>query len=251
MIPARPGIALLVLGLLAAAPALAADRPSFRVSVEAGASFQAYNQLRIPARTGTRFDYDALTGSPVSPFFRIEAEAEPWARHGFRVAYQYLRNEGTGVLPGPTVFAGQVFAPGARTAGRYSFDAFRATWRYTLIEAQEWRVRLGATLLLRDAEVRLSQNGRIARDEDVGLVPLLHAAFDARLAPRLTLSGEVDGLGFGQGYAVDLGLRLGYDLDRNWQVSGGWRMLAGGADTRSTFAFARFHALTAGLAYRF
>jgi opacity protein-like surface antigen len=61
----------------------------------------------------------------------------------------------------------------------------------------------------------------------------------------------VDGLGFGQGYAVDLGLRVGYDVTRNWQVSAGWRMLAGGVDNSDTYAFARFQTVTAGVAYRF
>ena len=237
--------------LVLAPPALAQERARWRVALEIGASFQTANEVHIPSRTGTRFDYDALTGGPVSPFFRAELEAGPWERHGLRFVYQYLRNEGTGTLPTPTRFAGQVFLPAVPTSGRYSFDTFRATYRYTLIDRHDFRLRLGATLLVRDAEIRLTQPGRRARDEDVGVVPLLHAGFDWRFAPRLVLIGEADGLGFGQGYAVDLGLRVGYDVAPGWQVSGGWRMLAGGVDNSSTFAFARFQTLTAGLAYRF
>jgi opacity protein-like surface antigen len=63
--------------------------------------------------------------------------------------------------------------------------------------------------------------------------------------------GDIDALGAPQGRAIDLGLRLAYDLDRHWQVSGGYRMLDGGVDNRSVFNFAQFHSLTAGVAYRF
>jgi hypothetical protein len=227
------------------------DRTTWRVALEVGASFQTLNEVQIPSRTGTRFDYNALTGEPVSPFFRAELDVDPWERHGLRFVYQYLRNEGTGTLPGVTIFAGRVFLPVAQTSGRYSFDTFRATYRYTLIERPDFRLRVGATLLVRDAEIRLTQFGRNARDENIGVAPLLHASFDWRFAPRFTLQGEVDGLGFGQGYAVDLGLRVGYDVTRNWQVSAGWRMLAGGVDNSDTYAFARFQTVTAGVAYRF
>lgn len=249
----KPWLRLLAVlpALVLALPAVAQERSLWRVSLEAGATFQTMNDVRIPNSTGTRFDLNALQGSPVSPFFRAELEVEPWARHGLRFVYQYLRNEGTGTLPTATFFAGRVFQPGTPTSGRYSFDTFRVTWRYTVFESPEFRLRLGATLLLRDAEIRLSQNGRIARDEDIGVAPLLHASFDWRFAPRFTLMGEVEGLGFGQGYALDLGLRVGYDVAPRWQVSGGWRMLTGGADTSSTFAFARFQTVTAGVAYRF
>ena len=63
--------------LVLAPPALAQERASWRVALEVGASFQTANEVQIPSRTGTRFDYHALTGGPVSPFFRAELEAGP------------------------------------------------------------------------------------------------------------------------------------------------------------------------------
>lgn len=234
-----------------AVPALAQDRQAWRLDLEAGASVQALNDVRIPGETGTRFDLNGLQGAPVSPLLRAGLAWDPWDRHGLRLTYQYLRSEGTGTLPGPTEFAGGRFAPGIPTKGSYRFDTWRLTYRYTVWQGQALRVRLGLTGLVRDAEIRLTQGGQVRRDSDVGVVPLLHASLDWRFAPGLTLVGDIDALGAPQGRAIDLGLRVAYDLDRNWQASAGYRFLDGGVDNDSVFNFARFHSLTLGLAHRF
>lgn len=232
-------------------PALAQNRQAWRVELEAGASFQTMNEVRNPGNTGTRFDMNALQGEPVSPLLRAAVDWDPWERHGFRLAYQYLRNEGSGALPSATSFAGGSFAPGTRTTGNYRFDTWRATYRYTLYQNETFRLRVGVTGLIRDAEIRLNQNGVTRRDSNIGFVPLLHASFDWRIAPRWSLMGDIDGLAAPQGSAFDLGLRGAYDVTQNWQATLGWRMLTGGVDNSTTYNFARFQSVVAGMAYRF
>lgn len=234
-----------------ALPAVAQERTTWRVELEAGAAFQTMNNVRNPGNTGTRFDMNALQGDPVSPIFRAAVDFDPWERHGFRLAYQFLRSEGTGALPRTTGFAGGTFAPNTRTTGDYRFDTWRATYRYTLIQTEDFRLRIGLTGLIRDAEIRLTQNGVTRRDSNVGFVPLLHASFDWRVAPGWRLMGDIDGLAAPQGSAFDLGLRAGYDITRNWQATLGWRMLTGGVDNSTTYNFARFQSVVGGLAYRF
>lgn len=77
--------------------AAAHERPAWRL--EAGATFQAKNQVRNPGDTDTQFNLNALQGEPT-----------PWARHGFLVAQHYSRNEGSGTLLAPTNFANSSFA---------------------------------------------------------------------------------------------------------------------------------------------
>lgn len=243
-------IRLLALPLACAALPAAAQTP-WRLDLEAGASFTRMNEVRIPSRTGTEFDLNRLQGSPASPLLRVGVDWDPWQRHGFRLQYQYLRTEGTGTLPGPTAFAGQAYAPGVATTGNYRFDTWRATYRYTLVDTPDFRLRIGATLLLRDAEIRLRQGGVTSRDSDVGVVPLLHASFDWRFAPAWTLRGDVDALGASQGRAIDVGVRVARELAPGWEGSLGWRMLDGGVDNSSVRNFARFHGVTLGAAYRF
>ena len=71
------------------------------------------------------------------------------------------------------------------------------------------RLRVGLTGLIRDAEIRLSQNGVTRSDSSVG--------FHWRIAPRTNLMGELDGLAAPQGGALDLGLRAGFDVTPQWQ----------------------------------
>lgn len=232
-------------------PALAQERTAWRVELEAGATFQTKNEVRNPGNTGTQFNLNAMQGAPTSPYFRAALAWDPWDRHGFLVAYQYLRNEGSGTLPSVTSFANTSFAPNTRTTGNYRFDTWRVTYRYSLVQTESFRLRVGVTGLIRDAEIRLNQNGVTRSDSNIGFVPLLHASFDWKIAPRWSLMGEIDGLAAPQGSAFDLGLRAGYDVAANWQATLGWRMLAGGVDNSTTYNFARFQSVVAGLAYRF
>ena len=43
----------------------------------------------------------------------------------------------------------------------------------------------------------------------------------------------------------------GFDLTPQWQATLGWRMLTGGVDNDTTYNFATFQTITAGVAYRF
>lgn len=230
----------------------AAQEGRVRLELEAGAAFASRNDVRIPGNTGTLFDMNALQGEPTSPVFRATIDWQAWERHGFRFSYQYLRTEGTGTLPGPTLFRNAVFAPGVPTQGTYQFDTWRATYRYTLHQGEQTRLYVGATVLVRDAEIGLTQAGVPAqRRSDLGVVPLLHLAAEWRPMPGLRLIAEVDGLAAPQGYAIDAALRGAVALGPNWEATLSYRLLDGGADNNSVYTFATFHSVTAGIAYRF
>lgn len=237
---------------LALATPAAAQEGQVRVELEAGAAVATRNDVRIPGNIGTLFDLNTLQGEPTSPIFRATIDWQAWERHGFRVSYQYLRTEGTGVLPGPTLFRNAVFSPGVPTQGTYQFDTWRATYRYTLFQSEEVRLYVGATALVRDAEVGLTQPGLPAqRRSDLGLVPLLHFAAEWSPMPGLRLIAEMDGLAAPQGYAIDAALRGAVSLGPQWEATLSYRLLDGGADNSSVYTFATFHAVTAGLAHWF
>jgi hypothetical protein len=161
------------------------------------------------------------------------------------------RTEGTGTLPGPTRFRDTTFAPGVATEATYRFDTWRATYRYGAWRGEAVSLFVGGTLLVRDAEIRLTQGGRTERRDDLGVVPLLHIAAEWQAAPRLRLIAETDALAAPQGYAVDLALRGAYALAPGWEATLSYRLLDGGADNDRVYSFATFHSLTAGLGWRF
>ena len=232
-------------------PALAQAPGTARLELELGAGFPSRNDVRIDGNTGTRFDLNRLQGDPTAVPVRVTLDWQALENHGLRFSYQRLRTEGTGTLSGPTRFRDTVFAPGVATEGFYQFDTWRATYRYTAYRSQTLQLFIGGTLLVRDAEIRLSGAGQRVSRTDLGLVPLLHLAAEWQAAPRLRLIAEVDGLAAPQGYAVDAALRGAFAVTPRWDATLSYRFLDGGADNDRVFNFATFHSVTGGLAYRF
>jgi len=221
-------------------PRTVADHP-WRIELEGGAVWQSRNDVQIPGDTGTRFSLLDLTGTGASPVGRLSVDWDPWERHGFRFVYAPVTIDGNGDLDQPVNFNGTSFAPGA-AYGSYRFDTYRLTWRYRFHESERWTWRAGLTALVRDAEIEVRQGGTSSTKSNTGLVPLVHLAGDWRFADRWLLEGIVDGAYASQGRAVDLSLKLGYELSDRWRVSGGYRMIEGGSDGDDVYTFAWLHA---------
>ena len=104
---------------------------------------------------------------------------------------------------------------------------------------------------LRDAEIKLEQAGVTATDSNVGVAPLLNFTADWAFANRWTATVDVEGLAGGPGRALDLALKVRYDLTDNWSVGGGYRTLEGGVDTDDVYNFSWFNYVFASVGYRF
>jgi hypothetical protein len=104
---------------------------------------------------------------------------------------------------------------------------------------------------VRDATIALRQGTLQRSDEDLGLVPLLHLYGAYHLSDRTTLIMDFDGAAAPQGRAVDVALRLQYELPSGWHVFGGYRTLEGGADNDSVYTFVWLHFATIGAGLRF
>ena len=245
--PSTPRISAL-LCLVVLLPAAQADR--IRVGVETGALWQTRNDVRIPGDDGTRFALDDVAGQGPFPFVRLDIDWQVAERHGLRLVYAPLRFEERGTLEAPVEFAGEDFAAGTVEA-TYQFNAPRVTYRYRLQDTERWRFDVGLTVLVRDAEVRLLQDGVRGRDTDLGFVPLLHLAGHYRLGERWRLVFDLDGLAAPQGRAFDLGLRAEYAVARHWDAFAGYRMLEGGVDNDDVFNSSWLNYAVFGAAYRF
>lgn len=220
-----------------------------RVDLEGVAAWQQRNTVQSPNdATGSRFSLDALTGSGPAYAPRLQVSGRFKDRYEWRLLYAPLSVSGAGVSAVPIRFEGATFAPGSVTAD-YRFDSWRATWRWRWIDRDDLVVKVGVTAKVRDASIRLRQGTLTARKTDTGFVPLLHGAFERRLAPGWNLEGDIDALAGGPGYAVDAGLRLTREVVPGWRVTGGVRFLDGGADSDEVYAFARYASITLGVAW--
>lgn len=243
--------ALVALAVAAPASAQPVGSPRVAVELETGPLWLTRNDVRIPPDTGTGFSLLDLTGRGPDPFVRVSATFQLGERHGVRLLAAPAQTTGTGTFDAPVFFADRTFAPGVPTEGTFKFNTYRLTYRYTLHESRDWRVQVGAALLMRDAKIELRQGGQVARDTDIGFVPLGYFSFKRRLTERASLLFDLEGLGSPQGRALDGVLKVDFTLAERWTLGAGYRALEGGADVTSVYSFAWLHFGVVSAGFRF
>jgi hypothetical protein len=247
--------ALLGLWLMSFAMSALADNQTewkrFDIELEVGPVWQAKNDVRIPGDSGTEFSFKELTQSGPFASGRVMFDVNIARRHGLRFIVAPLRVDGSGTFDQPVSFAGATFAPGVSTTGKYKFDTYRLGYRYLFLATRAWRLRAGGTLLVRDAEIKLEQDGVTASDSDVGVVPLINFLAEWLFAGRWRAILDFEGLAGGPGRALDLALKVRYDLTDRWYLGGGYRLLEGGADTDEVYNFSWFNYAIVTVGYQF
>jgi len=251
--PRLKGLALaaLFLGPLVAS-GMAADEPRFALELEGGPAWQAKNDVQIPNdESGTRFSLKDLVGTGPWVSGRLYFTWNINPRHGLRLLLAPLSYTESGSFDSPVDFAGESYEPGVPTEATYKFNSWRLSYRYRLKDGERWKLWIGATVKIRDAKIELRQGPTTSLDDDLGFVPLLHFAADYRFAERWHLIADVDALAGGPGRAIDVGLKVGYDIDSRWAVTFGYRTVEGGADVDDVYNFAWFNWAAASVVLRF
>jgi len=239
----RIAIVLLILASTAiASPATAADTPHFSLELEAGPVWQTSNDVQIPnSELGTRFSLKDLVGTGPWPAGRIYFTWNINHKHGLRVLLAPLSYTETGIFEDEVLFAGEAYEAGLPTEATYQFNSWRLSYRYKFKDGDRWQLWVGFTAKIRDAKIELRQGEVTSKDTDLGIVPLVHFAADWRFAEKWHFIADLDGLAGGPGRAIDLALKIGYDINDRWSVTAGYRGVEGGADVDEVYNFAWFN----------
>lgn len=247
-----PMVILLAAGLSGTGFSASANSDSgFLLTWEGGPAWVSRNNVRIPGDTGTRFDMTDLTGSGPDLAMRFYGQYSFNDRHSVRLNLAPFEVSGSGRFDEPVEFAGETFAVDSETAATYKFSNYRLTYRYTFHRSEQWELGAGLAVLMRDAEVRLRQNGVESSDDDIGFVPLLHFYSAYHFNRRHSLVFDIEGAGASQGRAIDASLMYHYQLPSGWSVGAGYRTLEGGADNDDVYNFAWIHYAVVSVSYRF
>jgi hypothetical protein len=224
---------------------------NFDIRLEGGGVWFSRNDVRIPGDTGTRFDMLDLTGTGSDPYVRIYAIYNFNEKHALRLTFAPLEVAGTGWLNEDVTFRDDVFTTDSSVKGKYTFNTWRLTYRWSFYDHKRWRLGFGAALLVRDADITLEQQNKRQSKDDLGLVPLLHGYTKYRLNNRASIILDVEGAWSPMGRAVDAALTASYDFDSGWYIAAGYRILEGGADNDDVYTFAMLHYALATLGFRF
>jgi hypothetical protein len=236
--------------LLAAAllPALAA-RPvsAATLDIDLLAVSQQRNVVQIPnTAQGTRFSLVDVLGSDAEAAARVTLVVGGFgAGQQWRFIAAPFSIEGDGTLATPVDFNGTRFAAGPVRAS-YTFNSYRATYRWPLVQTPNWTWHAGLTAKVRDAEIALRQGVLSASKKNTGVVPLLHVAAEGQHG-NWRFSFDADALASGQGRAIDVGLRGGYALTPSLTVFAGLRVIEGGSDNDEVYNFAQLNQASIGL----
>lgn len=249
----RISAALLILvSTLIASPSSATEGPRFSLELEAGPAWQSSNDVQIPnSELGTRFSLKDLVGAGPWPAGRIYFTWNINQRHGLRVLLAPLSYTETGIFDEEVLFAGEAYDAGVPTEATYQFNSWRLSYRYKFKDGDRWQLWVGFTAKIRDAKIELRQGDTASKDTDLGFVPLAHFAADWRFAEKWHLMADLDALGGGPGRAIDLALKVGYDINDRWSVTAGYRTVEGGADVDDVYSFAWFNSAVVSGVVRF
>jgi opacity protein-like surface antigen len=249
--PLRSAFALIAIVLL---PCLAVDADAqsrWTVDFENGAAIAGYNDVRIPGDTGTLFSLTDDLASQTAYFWRVRVGVRLAPRHEILALAAPLTLNSSGTFDRPVFFVDTTFDPGTPVTGRYVFNSYRVTYRYTAVQSPNWRFGIGVTGKIRDASTRLEAPGKSAEKTNVGFVPLVNFALERRLGSRATFQVEGDALAAPQGRAEDIFAGVLVAVNRNLSVKAGYRFLEGGADNDEVYTFALIHYVAAGAVIRF
>jgi len=244
-------LCLLSVFLLVPVSILTALPVSFWIDAETGAAFTAYNDVQIPADTGTRFSLADDLSPDTAWFYRLQAGIDI-GRHSVFALYAPLKVVSSGTAGEDIDFYGESFSTGTDITGTYVFNSYRLTYAYTFLETPRLALAAGLTGKIRDAYISLDDGTVESKRTDLGFVPLIH--FSARwfFMPNFSLLLKGDGLAAPQGRAEDFLLALTWSSVPDLDLRIGYRLLEGGSDGGgSVYTFSMFHYLGAGVQWRF
>ena len=224
-----------------------------RISVESGAVGTGYNDVRVPngdQAAGTLFSFaDDFENEGSVIFFRGEIAYLINKKHTLEATAAPLIRNYNSITDREIKFDDNSFQ-GKDVLGSYQFNTYRFSYRYRLVDKSKFTFDLGASLLVRDARIALSQSGVTSDDTDLGYVPLV--SFELNYAPstKLNLLLKGDALVGPVGRAEDVFAGVLYKVYKDKiQLKAGYRIIEGGADVDQVYNFALFHFVDVGIVF--
>ncbi len=206
--------------------------------VETGAVLGTpYNKISIPNARGTRFDLGKEFAIKPIAYYRLRLGYTFKDRHTITALYAPLTATYDGQFDRNVRFNDVLFGANQPTKAEYQFNSYRLTYRYGLVRGERFRLGVGFTAKIRDADIRLISGGQDTHFSNVGFVPLLNLLLEFRPSDRWRVLLEADALAGGPGRAEDVFLGLGYKLTPRIGLRAGYRVVEGGADVESVYNF--------------
>ncbi|HZX10363.1 MAG TPA: hypothetical protein VFG01_05385 [Acidobacteriota bacterium] len=236
--------------LLFMAPSYSAD---WFLDFETGLVSSGYNNVRIPNATGTLFSLSEDLDIQSKMFFRFRAGVKLGKKHVVSLFAAPLTLRAEGKVDQEIFFFDELFPSGVPLDAVYTFNSYRATYRYDIVRSSKWKVGIGFTAKIRDAVIKVESPDKSSTKTNVGIVPLLHFRVEYFITPdiRALLEGDALASPGGQGRAEDILLGILVKAGPGWDLKAGYRMIEGGADVDEVYNFVWLNFYSIGTIFRF
>jgi hypothetical protein len=207
--------------------------------------------------TGTRFSVNDFAESSGNTAWLAAYAQVGWffPKDEVRFVIAPFQQSGTAIPTTPILYDGAVFRAGVPLDVSYKFNTYRMTYDVPVFESLErdgWEFRIGGTIAVRDAWVKLSQPDLGRNFTSWGAVPLLYFGMTKELASGWRMLGEFDAFPApGGGGLFDGSLKLAYAVTKNFALTVGGRYEFGGASDSTFYNFLRLWTATAGMTMNF
>lgn len=216
---------------------------------ETGGVFSGYNNIRVPGDGGTQFSLSRDLTTKSSIFYRIRLGFTFKKRHHLSALYAPLTLKASGQVNKSIFFFEENFPPSTPLEGTYTFNSYRLTYSYDLVQKEKWIFGLGFTAKIRDAVIGIEGGGLSSTKTNVGFVPLIHIKLEWKFHKSLSLLLVGDALAAPQGRAEDVLLALRIRLDDNILLKAGYRFVEGGANVDEVYSFTFIHYAIIGVTF--
>ncbi len=217
--------------------------------LEAGYVENTFNKVKIDGEKGSLFNLNPALDDDL--YYRLSLIHKLNSSHGFRFLYAPLKFNGDKAFSKNINFGGVNFLAGKKTEAEYQFNSYRGTYFFEVVEKENFLLRIGGTLKVKDAKIELTQADRKKFKKNTGVVPLFYLFSEYRWANGLSLAFDFDGLAAPQGRAFDLALMAGYSFTAAYQFNLGFRMLEGGVDNDKVYNFSQINYSFASFQFNF
>ncbi|SKC19263.1 hypothetical protein [Dyadobacter psychrophilus] len=210
----------------------------FRLDLESGVVFGTnYNKVRIPNVGGTQVNLASDLSIDPKIFYRIRGTYTIGNRHNISALFAPLSVKYHGSFDENVNFNGINYLPGQPLQVFYKFNSYRLTYRYDFVAKTRWRLGLGLTGKIRDADVRFKNESNDTHFDNIGFVPLINFYAAYKPSYRWSVILEGDALAAKQGRAEDVFAGAAYQVNPKFGIKLGYRVVEGGADTDEIYNF--------------
>jgi hypothetical protein len=201
--------------------------------IETGSVHQSTN--KIGSGTGSqKIDLLSLQNQSQS-YSRFSYYFNMDRKNSIRFLIAPFNSSGSGYLPQSTEYKGQMFNAIDPLYYSYKFNSYRLTYRRNVFESSDLLIRIGITGKIRDAHVKLFQGETSSINTNIGFVPLLHFNIEYKPFDKFKFIFEGDFAGSKYGRAIDVSLSGKYDIQKNINLSCGYRILEGGVMMKDNY----------------